>query len=93
MLSDKDSPPRKLVIVAVIDEADRGCESTECDKSAELTVTIHGGTSEPSKPWVYCVEPWGPVRSLLIGRAYRITYTEGAPQLIIDRLTREREQG
>src|SRR5689334_11424569 len=75
---------RRVVVVTTFDAGGCRCDVWGCGRGAELLISVRPAPLGPGR-WASCVDHWGVLRSVFIGRGDRINYGPGAPELIIKR--------
>jgi hypothetical protein len=81
----RDSPAaRRVVLVTTNDAGMSACSVVGCGRAAELLISVRPAPAGTGL-WPSCVDHWGSVRSVFVGRGDRIDYGPEAPERIIQR--------
>jgi hypothetical protein len=89
-----DEAPPPIVTVAICEDPSQPCRSDTCEHPADLVIAVSANTADSgasstgdSPSHFSCVDHWGAIRRGFVRAGQEIRYGEGAPELIVERLS------
>jgi hypothetical protein len=85
-MRDEAVTPTPPITVSICEDLAGHCQSDTCEHSADLVITVPDDTADVSEQ-PCCVNHWGAIRREFVRSGRTIHYGEGAPELIVERLS------